>query len=168
MEGDDTSGWKPGKPTRLLHAAWAQFDPTFSPDGQWLAYCSMESGRPEVYVQPFPGPGARRLIGSGANPTWSRTTSELFYGVDGQIMVAAYTAGRDSFRSEKPRLWFEGRYQTRGSARMFDLHPDGQRLALAPEVQRAAGARDMPVFVFNFFDQLLRIASPKNTSRSPE
>ncbi|HET6142542.1 MAG TPA: TIR domain-containing protein, partial [Candidatus Acidoferrales bacterium] len=36
--------------------------PTFSPDGHWLAYVSNESGRPEVYVQPFPGPGGKWQI----------------------------------------------------------------------------------------------------------
>jgi serine/threonine-protein kinase len=157
LEGDDTSGWKTGKPTALLNGPWDEFDPMFSPDGRWLAYASMESGRPEVYVQPFQGSGGRRLIGAGTNPTWSRTNPELFYGIDGQIMVAAYTVERDSFHSEKPRLWSEGRYQTRGSIRMFDLHPDGQRFALAAAVHPAGGARDKLVFFLNFFDELRRI-----------
>lgn len=159
LEGDDTSGWRPGTPTPFLNSPWAEFDPMFSPDGRWLAYASMESGQPEVYVQPFPGPGSRRLIGTGANPTWSRTTPELFFAADGQIMVAAYTADRTSFRSEKPHRWSDGRYQTRGSLRMFDLHPDGQRLALGPAAPDS-GASDTLVFILNFFEELRRITTP--------
>jgi serine/threonine-protein kinase len=131
----------------------------FSPDGRWLAYASLESGHPEVYVRPFPGPGGKWLIGAGANPTWSRTKPELFYGAGGQIMVAGFTAEGTSFRAEKSVPWSERRYQTRGTVRMFDLHPDGERIALAPAAQAPAGAKaDRLVFVFNFLEELSRLA----------
>ena len=65
----------------------------------------------------------------------------------------------DSFVAEKPRLWSDGQYQTRGSNRMFDLHPDGERFAIAPAAQTPGDAKqDKVVFVFNFFDELRRIA----------
>ena len=78
-------------------------------------------------------------------------------------MVAAFAVEGDSFRAETPRLWSEGRYQTRGSNRMFDLHPDGERFALAPVVPSPVGAKpDKAVFIFNFFDELRRIVpAPK-------
>ncbi len=55
--------------------------PALSPDGRWLAHRSDESGIPEVYVQPFPGPARRWQIsaGGGCNPRWSRKGRELFY-----------------------------------------------------------------------------------------
>ena len=136
----------------------------FSPDGRWLAYSSNESGRNEVYVRPFPGPGGKWLIstGGGIYPTWSRTKHELFYALNGQIMVAPYAVEGDSFRAEKPRLWSEGRFVTRGLNRMFDLHPDGERFALAPVAQTPSGAKqDHVTFIFNFFDELRRIAPVK-------
>jgi hypothetical protein len=115
-----------------------------------------------VHVRPFPGPGGKWQIstGGGFNPTWSRTKREIFYGFfDGQIMVAPFTADGDSFHAEKPRLWAEGRYQMRGGNRMFDLHPDGERFALATASQTPIGAKlDKVVFIFNFFDELRRIA----------
>ena len=55
--------------------------PEFSPDGRWLAYVSNQSGRHEVYVQPYPGPGERHLISTngGEQPAWNRSGRELFY-----------------------------------------------------------------------------------------
>ena len=71
MEGDEVSGWKPGKPYAFLNTAAAESAPSFSPDGRWLAYQSNESGRIEVYVRPFPkGEGSVASIRrwrSGAN-----------------------------------------------------------------------------------------------------
>ena len=59
MDGDEVSGWKPGKPTVFLNSPFIEGAPMFSPDGRWLAYASNESGRLEVYVRPYPGPGAK-------------------------------------------------------------------------------------------------------------
>ena len=159
MEGDELSGWKPGRPTVFLHSTFQAHEPMFSPDGRWLAYSSNEAGRSEVYVRPFPGPGGKSLIstGGGSLPTWSRTKHELFYALNGQIMVVPYAVEGDAFRAEKPRLWSEGRFVTRGLTRMFDLHPDGERFAIA--AQGPGGAKqDHVTFIFNFFDELRRIA----------
>jgi hypothetical protein len=65
----------------------------FSPDGRWIAYQSTETGRHEVYVRPYPGPGSKEQISTdgGVFPTWSRTARELFFGTPTeQIMVSAY------------------------------------------------------------------------------
>ena len=162
MEGDEASGWKPGKPTVFLNSPFEEREPMFSPDGRWLAYWSTESGRDEVYVRPFPGPGGQWLIstGGGSAPTWSRTKRELLYALNDQIMVAGFTVEGDAFRAEKPRLWSDGRYVFRGLFnRMFDLHPDGERVALAPREQvQDAEKSDHLTFIFNFFDELRRIA----------
>ena len=135
----------------------------FSPDGRWLAYYSNESGRNEVYVRQFPSPGGRWQISSGGGtyPTWSRTKRELFYSLNGRIMVVPFAVQDDSFRADRPRLWSDGRYLERSGNRGFDLHPDGARfaVALAPAAQTAGGTiQDKVVFIFNFFDELHRIA----------
>ena len=170
MEGDDTTGWKPGKPTVFLNSAFAEQEPMFSADGRWLAYHSNESGRNEVYVRPFPGPGGKWQVSTtgGRFPTWSRTRRELFYtvgsGSAGQIMVASYTVEGDSFRADKPRPWSEGRHINRRSYNpMFDLHPDGERFAIAPVPPESAEAtvHEKVVFIFNFFEELKRIAPMK-------
>jgi eukaryotic-like serine/threonine-protein kinase len=137
----------------------------FSPDGRWLAYHSNESGRNETYVRPFPGPGGKWQISTdgGFYPSWSRTRPELFFGAPGQqIMVASFTVQGDSFRADKPRPWSSARYITRPRFRSFDLHPDGNRFAMAAVKEtQTAEKRDKVVFIFNFFDELRRLAPAK-------
>jgi Tol biopolymer transport system component len=163
MDGDDASGWTPGKARPFLddlNTFVTEDTPMFSPDGRWIAYISDESGVREVYVRPFPGPGGKAQIstGGGHSPTWSRARQELFYGTtDGRIMVLPYTVDGDSFRTEKPRLWSEGRYGQR-QYRSFDLHPDGNRFVVGPDTA-ATTKQDHVILVFNFFDELRRIAS---------
>ena len=169
MEGDETSGWKPGKPWPFLNSSATEVAPAFSPDGRWLAYQSDESGRPEIYVSPFPGPGGKSLIstGGGTGPVWSRTRKELLYAApDNRIMSVSFTTSANSFAAEKPRPWTTGRFLPRlrgfgGVGAMFDLHPDGERVAIAPISENQAAKPDTLVFIFNFFDELRRIAPLK-------
>jgi serine/threonine-protein kinase len=186
MEGDEASGWKPGKPTVLLNTPFSETDAVFSPDGRWLAYKSNESGRNEVYVRPFPGPPsltlpqdaveARRAearpggkwqfsTGGGVFPTWSRNRKELFYRTAvsaSTLMVAPYAAEGDLFRAEKPRQWSPGLVSPRTLSREFDLHPDGERFAvLKATEQQPEEKRDKVVLIQNFFEELRRIAPPE-------
>src|SRR5262249_36860578 len=68
-------------PHSLVQTRFAEAYPDFSPDGHWLAYASDESGRTEVYVQPYPGPGPRQQVSAteGTGPAWSHDGRELFY-----------------------------------------------------------------------------------------
>ena len=72
-----------------------------SRDGKWLAYRSDESGDWEIYVQPFPGPGAKVpvSIGGGIQPVWSQDGRELFYRGAGGTMMAATITGDVAARS---------------------------------------------------------------------
>jgi hypothetical protein len=136
----------------------------FSPDGRWLAYTSDETGRPEVYVRPFPGPGGKWQIstGGGTVPTWSRTKRQLLYKSDAQqIMVVPFVVQGNAFLAEKPLPWPNARPAARGTSRMFDVHPDGERLALQVAQTSAGGKQDHVTFIFNFFDELRRIAPVK-------
>jgi Tol biopolymer transport system component len=167
LEGDESSGWRPRKPTPFLNTPVVETQPAFSPDGRWLAYTAVEAGRPDVFVRPYPGPGGKFQVSSdgGTYPTWSRTRHELMFATpapDDRIMTASYTVEGESFRPEKPRVWSEVHYLVRpgpmGANRGFDLHPDGVRVALAkaPDVENSR--QDKVTFIFNFFDELRRIA----------
>jgi hypothetical protein len=123
---------------------------------------SSESGRFEIYVRPFPGPGAvsQVSVDGGIFSAWSRTRRELFYqALDGRIMVAPYTVAGDRFHAEKPRIWSEGRF-ARGlpRSRPFDLHPDGERFAVIEKPNSEEPKETRVVFILNFFDYLRRIA----------
>lgn len=143
IDGDESSGWKPGKPTPFVASPFLERWARFSPDGRWLAYSSNESGRPEVYVRLFPGPGGKWQISSGGGnfPVWSQTRKELLYRADGGFIVSTYATEGDSFRADQPKVWSSGQSLDRGFDNFgFDLHPDGQRLAVikSPEDQATA------------------------------
>ena len=161
VEGDEASGWKPGKPTVFLSGPATEQQPRFSPDGRWLAYESNESGIAEIYVRPFPGPGGKWPIstGGGTNAVWSRARRELLYlAPDGRIMLVPYTTAGDALQAEKPRVWSETPVQVRpGASTSFDLHPDGERVAMAPGTAATAGPTHVTL-IFNFFDELRRMA----------
>src|SRR5262249_4767982 len=165
MEGDEASGWTPGKPTVFLSNGFTALEPAFSPDGRWLAYSANDNGRFEVYVRPYPARGRKCQISidGGLHETWSRSRHELLCArLDGRIMVVSFSADGDWFKADKPRQWSERRLTQRPRYRPFDIHPDGERLALAVVEERAAAApQDRVVIVFNFFDELRRIAPVK-------
>ena len=73
--------------------------------------------------------------------------------------MASYTVAGDSFHADQPRFWSDARFAVRSRQRSIDLHPDGERVAVAavPAAQ-AAVKQDKVVFIFNFFDELRRIA----------
>lgn len=86
-----------------------EVDPSFSPDGRFVAYSSNEStasATTEIFVRPFPGPGGKWKVSAGQFPTWSPVTREIFFlGSDDRIMVARYAIEGDSFTVGVPRIW---------------------------------------------------------------
>ncbi|MBI2833800.1 MAG: serine/threonine-protein kinase, partial [Acidobacteria bacterium] len=84
------------KPYPFLKTEFDESQARFSPDGRWMAYVSNESGRLEVYVRPFPGPGTKWQISpnGGSQPQWRRDGKELFYiAADHRLMAVAVKSG---------------------------------------------------------------------------
>jgi serine/threonine-protein kinase len=160
LQGDAASGWKPVKASVLQESSSIQSNAAFSPDGRWLAYVSVETGSPEVYVRPFPASGGRVRVSTsgGAHPMWSRMRSELFYRAtsDSTIMVAPYRLEAETFNVARPTLWSPTAVETRGPFRNFDVHPDGARFAV---MTAAAGQRkrDHVTLVLDFADEVRRM-----------
>jgi serine/threonine-protein kinase len=111
-----------------------------SPDGRFMAYNCDESGRTEVYVQAFPGPGGKRLVSEsgGNNAIWSRDGRELFYRRDDRI-VAVDVETASGFSTGQPASLFAGRYRLTG--RDFDVSPDGKRFVMMRSNEARTTAR---------------------------
>ncbi len=141
-----------GSPPRpLLQTPFYEEGAVFSPNGQWIAYESTETGQSEIYVRPFPGPGAKIQISTagGDNPMWVRNGRELFYRA-GRSWMVVDVALEPSFQAGSPRLLFEGPYRSN-----YDVSPDGQRLLVVrPEEQETI--RQLHV-VLNWFEELRRL-----------
>ena len=97
-----------------------------SSDGRWMAYHSNESGRLEVYVVRYPGPGERSQVSTsgGSNPVWSPDGRELFFQSGNKLMAAAIETTPE-LRAGAPKAFFEGPFES-----CFDIAPDGQRFVL--------------------------------------
>ncbi len=126
----------------------------FSPDGRWIAYISSESGRQEIQVQPYPGPGGKWQISTdgGGQPVWNRNGRELFYRSGDKMMVVDITT-QPAFSAGKPRMLFEGRYLSGGSPLAnYDVSADGQRFLMIKASEEAPPTQIN--IVLNWFEEL--------------
>jgi serine/threonine-protein kinase len=120
----------------LAASRFNEFSPAFSPDGRWVAYQSDESGRGEIYVRPFPGPGAQIQISrdGGSTPKWQGR--EIFYvqpDGSGKLIMAATV-------ESQPELHVTGTKVALRSVNFvsFDVARDGRRFLLL------VGTRHLP------------------------
>ena len=140
-------------PAPFVLTPFDEWSPAFSPDGQWLAYVSNESGRNEVYVQPYPGPGGKWPISSegGTEPAWSPDGRELFYRRGDQLVAVAVQV-RPEFSSGTTRVLFEGPFDRIEGARDYDVLPDGKRFVM---VRRDSAESPQQFYVVsNWFQEL--------------
>ncbi len=130
----------------------------FSPDGKWIAYDSDESGRIQIYLQPFPPTGSKQQItqGRGLWPLWSPDGSQLFFRSTGQQLMAVdiETTPAVTFGSPKP-IPIRGP----GDSRNFDVMPDGERfIAVVPVTVEETEDEEAPAgqinIVLNWFEEL--------------
>lgn len=150
----------------------------FSPDGRWVAYSSDESGRPEVYVQAFPGPGLKIQVsnGGGNDPVWRRSGGELYYRAQGGMMVVSVSTP-PQFKASAPKQLWKGAYSqgTASSCGMpgvsssnDDVSADGQRFLMVRDDDESVFATRV-VVVLNWSEQLKAIerARAQTASQRP-
>jgi Tol biopolymer transport system component len=127
----------------------------FSPDGRWMAYNSNESGRYEVYVQPYPGPGGKWQISTdgGMDARWSANGRELTYR-NGDKMMAVDITTQPEFSAGKPKVLFAGPYiPPSPNFSYYDVSADGQRFLMLKPTEQAQAATQI-VVVQNWFEEL--------------
>ncbi len=159
---------KGGTPTPLIGGAFLKANARISADGKWMAYAANDTGTFEIYVQSFPELGERVQVSNGGGnlALWAPRKNELYYSgaSEGTLMMVPFTVSNGAFVPAKPRPWSQTTFSstppivTYGPG--FDLHPDGERFAVTPPLQSAsdATAASQVVLLFNFFDELRRVA----------
>ena len=148
------------KPIPVANSGFNESQGKFSPDVRWVAYSSNESGRSEIYVQPFPpgdGRSGKSLVSSagGRQPRWRADGKELYYlAQDGKLM-AVDTKTEPTFRPGTPHPLFTAPAITGATNTMFryDVARDGQKFVL---VSVAAGEPSSPVTLVLNWDAGLR------------
>jgi serine/threonine protein kinase len=116
------------KNTPLVLTPFSEMQGQASPDGEWLAYSSLETGRPEVYVRSFSGTSTRWQVsaGGGIDPRWRRDAQELFYiSADSWMMSVSFADGRPA----APKRLFQVHVAPPGDPYLsnYDVTADGER-----------------------------------------
>jgi serine/threonine-protein kinase len=163
LDGDRT-------PRPLDDSRYAEGSPKFSPNGRYLAYCSNESGRPEVYIQAFPGPGSKIQVSTdgGTDPVWRRDGRELFYRNGDSMMGVPVSTDPTLTRGRPEQLW-KGTYSHgTGSScgapgltsSNYDVTADGQRFLMVrdDDVDDRQSSREM-ILVQGWGVELARLSA---------
>jgi serine/threonine-protein kinase len=139
--------------------------PMVSPDGRWLVYTSDLSGAEEIYVQPFPGGGARVQVssGGGTEPHWSPAGDELFYR-NGEQMIAVPVRTNPDFAltGEREVLFESDEFWANSFFTAYTVASDGHRFLMViphpvkdpEEIERINSHVQL---VFNWFTELERL-----------
>ena len=142
----------------ILDTPALELNPSLSPDGRWLVYTSNETGQPEVYVRPFPGPGGRSQVSTegGTQPVWAHSGREILYiswTTPFPLVVATVRTEPDFAVESRKELFAWDVYLRSSGHPAWDLAPDDLRiLAFGPAQGAEAAGRN--VIVQNFFEEL--------------
>ena len=143
----------------FLSTPFNEFQAKFSPDGHWLAYTSNESGREEVYVRAFPGPGGKWQISTegGSHPLWSPKGDELFYRSRNEMTVVPISTSGGELRAGDVVSMFDGNYRKAPLSVQeqlyYDASRDGERFVMLKPVDREAAPTTLTV-VLNWYEEL--------------
>jgi hypothetical protein len=144
-------------PRRLVASASPEFQPRISPDGRWLAYMSLESGRSEVYVRPFPAvEGGRWQVSleGGQQPRWAPGGRELFFRAQDGAVMTARVQTTPTFTVIDRTIFKPAPGEGAFYSGAYDVHPDGRHLLMARRLTGPEGEEAGVVVVENFTEEL--------------
>jgi serine/threonine-protein kinase len=150
------------KARKITQSEFGEGNASISPDGHWLAYVSVESGRPQVFVRPFDGSAGKWQVSTeGAlEPQWSSNGRELFYRnvLDNRMMAVPVETGA-KFVAGTPRKLFDGVYNPRTvTDTLYGVAPDGQRFLMIRPATAETHSRQVNV-VLNWFEELRNLTA---------
>ena len=150
------------EPRVVVKTADAEGMGAISHDGRWLAYVSRVTGSWEVWVQPYPGPGAPTRISAngGMEPLWKPGDEELYYIEGGNKLMAVRIFLEPELRFEAPQTLFEIPYSLPVGSHTYDVGPDGRFLMIKPLVEEGLARREL-ILVQNWFEELERLVPTK-------
>jgi serine/threonine-protein kinase len=155
-------GARGGSSDALIDSRFDEWNADVSPDGRFIAYQSDDSGRMEVYVQPYPRLGDGRWqisLTGGSQPQWTRGGRELLYLDDGG-RLSSVTVSTDGTRVDvgRPVTLFTTRYAGHGDSafRSYDVSRDGQRFLMIKDADDRASSPAL-VVVQNWVEELTRL-----------
>ena len=120
------------RPAATAALTASEYEGKFSPDGRWLTFFSYETGRPEVYVVPFPGSGSKSQVSTTGGWLARFGSKELFYVTMGNRLMAAQIHTRPTFGVDSIRPMFQLDFPNLPDRTLplYDVSPDGQRFAV--------------------------------------
>jgi serine/threonine-protein kinase len=147
-------------PSVFLQTPYDETTPQLSPDGRYVAYVSDESGRNEVYVQPFGSSGTKFRISTdgGSEILWGEN-GEIFYRADNHLMAVPVRT-HPTLEIGKPQRLFEGPYlRSSGRSTNFDVSADGQRFLMLKLSDLQASTPPQIHIVLNWFEELKHLVA---------
>jgi eukaryotic-like serine/threonine-protein kinase len=126
---------------------------SLSPDGQWMTYVSNESGRNEVYVRPYPGPGPALQVSTtgGDESLWASKGLELFFRRGEAVMAVDLINSKGRLMVGTAKELFSGRYAPGGTRPGYDVSADGRTFLFLKLLQPRENSAQFTV-VLNWFD----------------
>ncbi|MBN2031327.1 serine/threonine-protein kinase [bacterium] len=138
----------------FLNTPNREYTPAISPNGKWIAYTSNKTGRNEIYIKAYPGPGGEEPVSTngGFEPTWAKDGRELFYREENKMMVVSVET-EPSLRLGLPELLFEEPYYSTQANSQYDIHPDGNRFLMLKTEESESSTNQINI-VLNWFEVL--------------